>query len=179
MRVTKHFLQSIFRYKDVCRISLPSYVDYMHIFVSCNFFCVHLNIILCTSRIPQQQKRSFEQTYSKVYEPKQPPLLVINIWRNYSTTCMICDHRHANQLQTHMVTHGSDLLASTNHQRSFRVRYISTTRLPQAVLLFAVVLLLLLLQHTNNISVSPSNHPIYCTWLNAHYDMMVRPSLHS
>jgi hypothetical protein len=37
----------------------------MHIFVSRNIFQVHLHIIHCTSRILRQQKRTFEQKYSK------------------------------------------------------------------------------------------------------------------
>jgi len=42
----------------------------MCIFVSRNIFHVHLNIIICTSRILRQQKRTFEQKYSKFYNIK-------------------------------------------------------------------------------------------------------------
>ena len=106
----------------------------MRTFVSRNIFRVLLGIIICTSRILRQQKRSFGQTYSTTYEPKHSPVLLINTWWNYSTTCMICDHRHTNQLLAHVVTHGSKFLASTNHRQSFWVRYVSSTRLPYTAL---------------------------------------------
>jgi hypothetical protein len=69
MGVTKHFLQSIFRYYDVGMIYLQSYGDLMRIFVSRNIIHVHLNIVICTSRI-RQQNRTFEQIYSKFYQRK-------------------------------------------------------------------------------------------------------------
>jgi len=40
----------------------------MRIFVSPNIFHVHLNIMICTSRILRQQQRTFEQIYSKIYK---------------------------------------------------------------------------------------------------------------
>jgi len=42
----------------------------MRIFVSRNIFHVHLNILICNSRILRQQKRTFEQIYTKIYETK-------------------------------------------------------------------------------------------------------------
>jgi len=69
MRVTKHFLQSIFGYYDVCMTYLQSYGALMRIFVSRNIIRVHLNIIICTSKI-RQQNRTFEQIYSKFYQRK-------------------------------------------------------------------------------------------------------------
>ena len=42
----------------------------MRICVSRNIFHVHLNIIICTSRTLQQQKRTFQQKYSKFYDIK-------------------------------------------------------------------------------------------------------------
>ena len=42
----------------------------MRIFVSRNIFHVNLNIMIWTSKIRRQQKRTFEQIHSKLYEMK-------------------------------------------------------------------------------------------------------------
>jgi len=42
----------------------------MRIFVSRNIYHMHLNTEICASRILPQQKRTFEQIYSKFYETK-------------------------------------------------------------------------------------------------------------
>ena len=101
-----------------------------------------------------------QSAYMMKWKLEHLPLLVIN----YPTTCMICDHRHTNQLLAHLVTHGSESLASRNHQQSFGVWYISSSRLLYVALLSLggisacllrvalLFILLLLLQHTNNVS---------------------------
>jgi hypothetical protein len=69
MRVTKHFLWSIFRYMTyVWHIFLPSYV---RIFVSCNISHIHLNIMIYTLRFLEgKKKQTFEPIHSKFYETK-------------------------------------------------------------------------------------------------------------
>ena len=75
MRVTKHFLQRIFRYYDVCM----------------------------TYFLPYDSKTNIWANTVQILQ-KQPPPLATNTWRNFSTTCIICAHRHPNQLLTHVVT---------------------------------------------------------------------------
>ena len=46
----------------------PMWIKWVHVFR--NIFHVHLNIMICTSRILRQQKRIFEQIHSTLYETK-------------------------------------------------------------------------------------------------------------
>ena len=42
----------------------------LNAYVTRNIFHDHLNVMICTSRILRQEKRKFEQIYSKFYETK-------------------------------------------------------------------------------------------------------------
>jgi hypothetical protein len=70
----------------------------MRIFVSRNIIHVHLNT-LGKSYDSKNEHVSKYIAHSK--QSQHSPSLE---WMNFSTTYMICDHRHPNQLLAHMVT---------------------------------------------------------------------------
>ena len=167
MRVTKNFLQSIIRYYDVrmshfCTFScgLNAYT----VFVSRNIFHVHLNIVICTSRILLQQKR----TLSKSIASSTKQTLTLSFNKNMAELFNhVFDHGNSNlqHLLAHTVTRmdQSLLRMSTNHRFSFRVWYVSFTCLPHVAVLSLgclprVALLLLLFHHNHNALVSSSTH---------------------
>jgi len=130
----------------------------MRIFVSCYIFHVHLNMI-CTSGILRQQKRTFEQIYSKFYKTKA---LTSTFDQNLAEL-----FNHMDEFRPSTGTHGY-----SRQRFSFRVLYVSSAHLPCGALLSIdginaclshVALLFLLLQHTHNTLVSSSNHYTYCT----------------
>ena len=56
----------------------------MRILVSRNIFHVHLNILICTSRILLQQKRTLNKHIANSTKQKHSPPLSINTGRNFS-----------------------------------------------------------------------------------------------
>jgi hypothetical protein len=105
MGVSKHFPQSIFRYYDafmthnfttLCGLNPYIFLPW--------FFSRLLKYNYLHFEIPTTAKRTFEQIHYNSTKPKHLPLLSIKKWRNFSTTCIICDHRCPNQLLALMVT---------------------------------------------------------------------------
>jgi hypothetical protein len=104
----------------VWHISLPSCVGEMCIFVSPNIYHVHLNIVICTSRILRQQKRKCVQIYSKFYKTVT---LTSTINKN---TAELLNHTYdawphnPNQLLAYMVTYYDLCLSQiTTSHRSY------------------------------------------------------------
>jgi hypothetical protein len=86
----------------------------MRIFVSLNIFHVHSSIMICTSKILQQQKQTFEQIYSKFYKTTHLQFQKENVVQLFQHM-YDCDHRYPNHPQIIGTNYCHTwLLASTN-----------------------------------------------------------------
>jgi len=62
-------------FSDITTYVWHIYVDYMRIFVSHNIFHVNLNLMICTSRIPRQQKTNIRANIFEILRNKSTCLL--------------------------------------------------------------------------------------------------------
>ena len=121
----------------------------MRISVLRNTFHVHLNIMICTSRILLHQKRTMSKYIATSKKQRHSPSLSIKTWRNFSTTCSILTTANlTNYLHTWLL-----VLFTIGYSRlQFWVWYVSFTCLSYSVLLSLgdlprVALLLILVHH--------------------------------
>jgi len=92
----------------------------LNAYLSRNIFHVHINIMICISRILQQQKRTFEQIYSNFSETRhlptfsprggtfQPHLSSVptDIRTNDCHTWLLASTKHRNRTQNNVNIHG-------------------------------------------------------------------------
>jgi hypothetical protein len=102
MRFTKHFLQN-FQILGRMYDTFLTIVCGLNAYLSRNIFHVHLNIIYLHFNNPTTAKTN---VWANTFQFPRNQVLTSTFptWRNFSTTWIICDHRHPNQRLSHMAT---------------------------------------------------------------------------
>jgi hypothetical protein len=102
MRVTKYFLQN-FQILGCMYDTFLTIACGLNAYLSHNIFHVHFNIIYLHFENPTTAKTN---VWANTLQFLRNQVLTSTFptWRNFSTTCIICDHRYPNQRLSHTVT---------------------------------------------------------------------------